>query len=235
MADDAAAPDGELKKPTAQADEPESGAVEPESAAVEAADSTTDATATEQAAPEHAAADETVGDEAVEDAEPAARNPISHVKLALIAGIVTVVALAALTGWLGYRAYESDRAEAQRNVFLQVGRQGAVNLTTINWENADADVQRILDSATGTFYDEFQQRAEPFVEVVKQAQSKSVGTVAEAGLESVGDNEAQVLVAVTVQTTNAGAPEQQPRAWRMRISVQEVDGDAKVSKVEFVP
>ncbi|WNG86360.1 Mce protein [Mycobacterium sp. ITM-2016-00317] len=227
MADDAAAPDGELKKPTAQAGEPESGTVEPESGAVEAADST------------DSAADETVGDEAVaetvEDTEPATRNPISHVKLALIAGIVAVVALAALTGWLGYRTYESDRAEAQRNVFLQVGRQGAVNLTTIDWENADADVQRILDSATGTFYDEFQQRAEPFVEVVKQAQSKSVGTVAEAGLESVGDNEAQVLVAVTVQTTNAGAPEQQPRAWRMRISVQEVDGDAKVSKVEFVP
>jgi Mce-associated membrane protein len=227
MADDAAAPDGELTKPAAPADEPESGAVEPESTAVDAADSTTDVTA-----------DETVGDPAAAeetDTEPAARTPISHVKLALIAGIVAVVALAALCGWLGYRAYESDRAEAQRSVFLQVGRQGAVNLTTIDWENADADVQRILDSATGTFYDEFQQRAEPFVEVVKQAQSKSVGTVAEAGLESVGDDEAQVLVAVTVQTTNAGAPEQQPRAWRMRISVQEVDGEAKVSKVEFVP
>lgn len=96
-------------------------------------------------------------------------------------------------------------------------------------------MQRILDSATGSFYDEFQQRAEPFVEVVKQAQSKSVGTIAEAGIESASENEAQVLVAVTVQTTNAGAPEQQPRAWRMRISVQDIDGDAKVSNVEFVP
>ncbi|MGP4057166.1 Mce protein [Mycobacterium sp. 4D054] len=170
----------------------------------------------------------------VED-EVAPRRPISHVKLALIAGTVGVLALAGLTGWLGYRTYESNKAEEQRNVFLQVGRQGALNLTTIDWQNADADVQRILDSATGTFYDDFQRRAEPFVEVVKQAQSKSVGTVAEAGLESSSDNEAQVLVAVTVQTTNAGAPEQQPRAWRMRLTVQDVDGEAKVAKVEFVP
>jgi Mce-associated membrane protein len=40
---------------------------------------------------------------------------------------------------------------------------------------------------------------------------------------------------VTVKTSNAGAPEQAPRAWRMRISVQKVDDGAKVSNVEFVP
>ena len=44
-----------------------------------------------------------------------------------------------------------------------------------------------------------------------------------------------MLVAVTVTPSNAGAPEQQPRAWRMRISVQKVGDDAKVSNVEFVP
>jgi len=146
-----------------------------------------------------------------------------------------VVVLAGLTGWLGFRAYQTYQADQQRKLFLQVGRQGALNLTTIDWQQADADVKRILDSATGTFYDDFQQRAQPFVEVVKQAQSKSVGTVSEAGLESESDNGAQVLVAVTVNTSNAGAPDQAPRAWRMRISVQKVGDEAKVSNVEFVP
>ena len=127
------------------------------------------------------------------------------------------------------------KADEQRKLFLQVGRQGALNLTTIDWQHADADVQRVLDSSTGTFYDDFQSRAAPFVEVVKQAQSKSVGTISEAGLESESDNAAKVLVAVTVNTTNAGAPEQQPRSWRMRISVEKVGDDAKVSNVEFVP
>ena len=63
-----------------------------------------------------------------------------------------VLALGGLAGWLGFRAYESQKLEAQRQLFLQVGRQGAINLTTIDWEHAEADVQRILDSATGTFY-----------------------------------------------------------------------------------
>lgn len=171
------------------------------------------------------------------DAEPTPpKAPMSHVRLATIVGLVVVVALAALTGWLGYRAYESRQAEDLRNLFLQVGRQGALNLTTISHEHAEQDVQRVLDSSTGTFYDDFQARAQPFIEVVKQAQSKSEGTISEAGIESLNGDEAKVLVAVTVNTTNAGAPEQAPRSWRMRISVQKTGEDeAKISNVEFVP
>jgi Mce-associated membrane protein len=71
--------------------------------------------------------------------------------------------------------------------------------------------------------------------VVKQAQSKSVGTVSEAGLESQSGDQAQVLVAVSVKTANLGAQEQRPRAWRMRIDVQKLGDQAKVSNLQFVP
>ena len=164
------------------------------------------------------------------------RAGMSHVQLTLIAGLVAVLVLGGLTGWLAYRANESRNLERQRETFLQVGRQGAINLTTLDYEHIDADVQRILDSATGTFYDDFQRRAPSFIDVVKQVKSKSVGTVTEAALEN-GDTptQAEVLVAITVTSVIAGQPEQQPRAWRMRILVQEIDDEAKVSNVEFVP
>ncbi|MGV0793474.1 Mce protein [Mycolicibacterium sp. XJ1819] len=182
-------------------------------------------------------ADSAEGDAADEGAETVApaKRKISHVRLATIAGLVLVLGLGGLAGWLGYQAYQARKADDLRNLFIQVGRQGALNLTTIDWEQAEGDVQRILDSATGTFYDDFQQRAQPFVEVVKQAQSKSTGSINEAGLESQSGNEGRVLVAVTVNTTNLGAPEQQPRSWRMRITVEKVGDEAKVSNVEFVP
>ena len=247
MADDAAAPDGELTESTSEPipkdEEAQSAAVEPESGAVVSTDTDDETADADTVGPdadgnvEAGVEDGDVEDEDVEDdqAPAPARAPMSHVKVALIAGLAGVVALTGLTGWLGFRAYESNQAEAERNLFLQVGRQGALNLTTIGYENAEEDVQRILDSATGTFYDDFQERAQPFVEVVKQAQSTSVGTISEAGLESVGDNVAQVLVAVEVKTSNAGAPEQEPRAWRMRISVEKHGDETKVSNVEFVP
>jgi Mce-associated membrane protein len=236
MADDAAAPDGELtdSNSTKSTKTEETGSDASSAIDIDDADDVDDQADT--ADDDEEDIDEEDIDEYTDDAETVATNsPMSHVRLATITGLVLVVALAALTGWLGYRTYESHNADAQRKMFLQVGRQGALNLTTIDWQQADADVQRILDSATGTFYDDFQKRAQPFTEVVKQAQSKSVGTIAEAGLETATDDEAQVLVAVTVKTSNAGAPDQQPRAWRMRISVQKVGDEAKVSNVEFVP
>ncbi len=156
-------------------------------------------------------------------------------RLGLLIGLVIVAALAALIGVLGVRAHDAHQSAQQRALYLQVGRQGAVNLTTIDWRHAEADVQRILDSATGSFYDDFAQRSAPFVEVVKKVQSVSTGTVTVAGLESSTDNDAQVLVAVNVETATSEAPQQTPRAWRMRISVQKVGDDVKVSNVEFVP
>jgi Mce-associated membrane protein len=163
------------------------------------------------------------------------RKPMPVVRLATLLGLVFVLGLAGLGGWMGYRLHESYESQQQRQLLIQTGRQGALNLTTIDWQHADADVQRILKSATGTFYDDFAKRSQSFIDVVEQAQSKSVGTIAEAGLESVSGSEAQVLVAVKVHTTNAGAPEQNPREWRMRISVQKVGDEAKVSNVAFVP
>jgi Mce-associated membrane protein len=169
-------------------------------------------------------------------ATPAPKPGWSHVRLALVVGTVIVVALGALVGWLGYRAYDATKTDQLRELLVSVGRQGAINLTTIHFDEADKDVQRILDSATDSFYDDFAKRSQPFIEVVKQAQSKSDGQVTEAGLESMTGSEGQVLVAVTVTTSNAGAPNQPPRSWRMRLTVKKTGNDeAKVSKVEFVP
>jgi Mce-associated membrane protein len=159
---------------------------------------------------------------------------MSPVRLALVVGVVAVVASSAVAGWLGFRQYQARQAQQQTELLIQVGRQGALNLTTIDWQHADTDVRRILDSATGAFYDDFAKRSQPFVEVLKKAQTKSVGTVNEAGLESQAGDEAQVMVAVSVATTNVGESEAEPRHWRMRISVKKVGDEAKVSKVAFV-
>ena len=220
MADDAATPSGELSKPASEPAEPLADSVDSDESAAEFLGE---------------AEDDGDGEDYPElDAEDTAPR-MSHVRLATIVGLVVVLALGGLVGWLSFRAYQSHQLDTQRKVFLQVGRQGALNLTTIDYQHVDDDVKRILDSATGKFYDDFQQRSQPFTDVVKQVKSKSVGTVTEAGLESESNDEAQVLVAVAVNTTVEGQPEQQPRAWRMRILVQKVGEDTKVSNVEFVP
>jgi Mce-associated membrane protein len=181
--------------------------------------------------------DATIDDDVNDESDKAApvKDSASHVRLATAVGLVVVVGLTALVGWLGFTAFQQKQAQDQRQLFVEVGRQGALNLTTIDWQHADTDVKRILDSATGTFYDDFSKREQPFIEVVKKAQATSKGTITEAALESESGDEAQVLVAVSVKTSNIVAAEQEPRAWRMRISVQKAGGEAKVSNVAFVP
>jgi Mce-associated membrane protein len=196
----------------------------------------------EEASPVDTVADVPLGARIAEPPDSAAdgrrrrrRRRIPIHRQLLLFGLTTVVTLAGVAGWLGWRSYQTQQITQQRVLFLEAGRQGAVNLTTIDWRNADGDVQRILDSATGTFYDEFTKRSQPLIEVVKQVQSTSQGKITAAGLESVSGTEAQVLVAVSVKISNTAAPEQNPRSWRMRITVQKVGQDVKVSNVEFVP
>lgn len=166
--------------------------------------------------------------------DSSADSPAPSVRRAVLLGSAIVVSLSVLVGWLGFRAYQAHQEQALQSQLLQAARQGALNLTTIDWQHAEGDMQRILDGATGQFRDEFASRSQPFIEVVKQAKSTSVGTITEAGLESEEGGHARVLVAVAVKTSTAGAPEQDPRAWRMRITVQKDGDQAKVSNVEFV-
>ena len=241
MAADADAPDGELSKTAAKTPSPASPDHTDDDSPVSPEDSESTTAAESEAADGDADEaedyDAAVDDEVDNGSEDAAPVEVlrSHVRLATMVGLAIVLALAATVGWLGFRAYQSHQAQEQRQLFIQVGRQCALNLTTIDWQHADADVQRVLDSATGQFYDQFSKRKQPFIEVLKKAQSKSVGTITEAGLESDSGDKAQVLVAASIKTSNLGADDQPPREWRMRISVEKSGDEVKISNVAFVP
>ncbi|MEK1108245.1 mammalian cell entry protein [Mycobacterium ulcerans] len=176
-------------------------------------------------------------DEALEHrcADSAAEKHRSAPLRATLFGLAVVVALAAPLGWFGFRVHLAGQAQARQGQALRVARQVALNLTTIDWQHGDSDVHRILDSATGEFYNDFAERSKPFIEVLRQAKATTVGTVTEAGLESETADTAQALVAVSVQTSNGGEPDLMPRIWRIRITLERVDDGFKAAKVGFVP
>lgn len=156
-------------------------------------------------------------------------------RVAALTGSGMIVAVLALVGWLGFDNFRTGQQQAVQAQFVQAARQGALNLTTIDWKNVESDVDRIVNGATGDFHDDFSSRAADFAAVVKQAQSTSVGTVIDAGLESQTADTARALVAVSVQTTTSADTQQPPRTWRMRMTLQQVDDDQiKVANVEFV-
>jgi len=162
--------------------------------------------------------------------EPAARR--AWLRPALGVGLVV---LTGGTGWAWWADSQARREEATRAQMVSAGRDGVLALTTIDHNDVDRDVQRILDSSTGAFRDDFARRGDSLKAAARTARSTSVGTVREAGLESVDGDSAQVLVALTVMTSNRGAAERQPKSWRTRVTVTKTDGGFKVAGVEFVP
>lgn len=122
-------------------------------------------------------------------------------------------------------------------VYVQTARQTVLNLTTINPDTAQEDVDRLLAGASGDFQAEFEGREGPFVEVVQQARVDSVGEIIEAGLESSGDDYGEVLVAARamVQNSDNAEPEPEPRDFRLRVRVVDDGGVMTASRVEFVP
>jgi Mce-associated membrane protein len=162
------------------------------------------------------------------------KPPALKPRVVTVALLGLLVIVTALTGWLGLITYQSHRAEQERAMFVQVGRQGALNLTTIDWRSVESDVQRIRGSSTGTFLEDFTARQQAFTDVVQKAKATSSGEIIDAGLESESSDSAQVLVTVRVSNSKEGASEQPMQAWRMRISVTKVGDGAKVSDVEFV-
>ncbi len=160
-----------------------------------------------------------------------ARSPAQVERIALVIGMFAGVALAALVGWLGFRTYEAQSREAQRDLFVRTAQDVAINLSTVDYQHADADAQRIADSATGGFADSFAHRRQAYIDDATRTRLQLLGTVTDAGLESQNGDQGRVLVAVTVKSAD---PAHEPRFLRMRLTVQKMGDVAKVSDVAFV-
>jgi Mce-associated membrane protein len=151
----------------------------------------------------------------------------------IVVGLVMSVALGALLGWWSYRVQQTNHEHERELQFVEAGKQGAINLTSVDYHDAAKDVSRIMATSTGFVNQNFQERGPQFIQLVQQVKATTKGRVTEAGLESIDGDEARVLLAVQVDRWVNDAP-QEPSYFRMRVDVQHVGSEMKMSNVEFV-
>lgn len=206
--------------------------------ATDTGEAKTDDTDADEAEPE-----EDVSDETPEDAESESKSARSWRRVRLPPLSVTwkaavIILICAFTGASGYMMWQrheiTERNQHAAN-FLAGARQGVVNMTSLDFNRAKEDVQRVIDSSTGQFRDDFQQRAKDFTTVVEQSKVVTQGTVNAAAVQSMDGNSALVLVAATSRITNAAGAKDEPRNWRLKVTVTDDGGQYKMSKLEFVP
>ncbi len=150
----------------------------------------------------------------------------------VVAGMVIVGSLVG-SGLIVWQHHNASVRRQHANEFIETAKQGVVAMTSLDFTNVNDQLRSILDNATGAFRDDLATRADDFIKVAQTSKVIAKGTVTAAGVESMTDDSAVVLVVGSEQVTNA-AGNQQPRTFRFRVTVTR-DGDArKVSKLEYV-
>lgn len=149
--------------------------------------------------------------------------------------IVLICAFIAASGYMMWNRHETVERNQRAANFIAGARQGVVNMTSMDFNKAKEDVQRVIDSSTGQFRDDFQARAKDFTTVVEQSKVVTQGTVNAAAVQSINGDYALVLVAATSHITNAAGAKDEPRNWRLKVTVKDDGGQYRMSNVEFIP
>lgn len=188
-------------------------------------------------------AEEAASRETAQDAEPESGSARSRRRLRLpswsvtwkAAAVVLICVFVAASVYMMWQRHEISERNQRAANFLAGAKQGVVNMTSLDFNRAKEDVQRVIDSSTGQFRDDFQQRAKDFITVVEQSKVVTEGNVTAAAVQSMDGNSAVVLVAATSRITNAAGAKDEPRRWRLKVTVTEDGGQYKMSKLEFIP
>ncbi|WP_280414111.1 hypothetical protein [Nocardia carnea] len=162
------------------------------------------------------------------------RRPSGRAVARAVVAVIVLVSLAA-GGYSIWNHQQITAAQAREDEFLNAAREGVIALTTLDSGKAADDVKRVLDHSTGAFRTDFQTRSEDFTKVVEQSKVATQGEITAAAVESMTDESAVVLVSAVSRVTNTAGAQQEPRVWRLSVTVTREDSELKMSKVEFVP
>jgi Mce-associated membrane protein len=150
------------------------------------------------------------------------------------AAITVICASLGASGYLVWH-HRSVLQERQRAAeFTAAAQQGVVTLMSIDFNKAKEDVQRVIDSSTGKFKDDYQSSADDLTKALEQSKVVTNVTVNAVAMESMTHNSGVVLVAATSEATNANGAQQRPAKWRLSLTLTRDGGQLKMSKVEFV-
>jgi Mce-associated membrane protein len=166
---------------------------------------------------------------------PPARGRSLRRFAALAIGALAVIGLLGLTAFMVVQHSKVAAQRAYDRGIVEAASRGVMALLSIDHGKADADVKRVLDLSIGAFRDDFASRSEDFIKTARESKAVTVGSVTAAALEATYPGNAVVLVAASSQVTNSNGARNDPRPWRMSVTMSLDENQWKMSNVEFVP
>lgn len=137
---------------------------------------------------------------------------------------LVVVVLLAACGWLGYLVWVDHREDDLRRTATEDASRLVAQLATYDHTDVDANLEAVVAEATPGFAERYREVSEGLRELLSSGQGTSAATVTHAGVQSVDDERAVVLVFLDQEVTNVTVPEGRVDASRMVVSLVR-DGD----------
>ena len=138
-----------------------------------------------------------------------------------LVAVLAVVLVALVVGAvLLFPRWQDARAdEARHEAVLRAATAEVIAFTTIDHRSVESSVERVLAGATGDFKKQFESSREQLEELTKDNQSVSKGQVLKAGVVSMDEDSARVIVVADSTVTNVSAPDPQPRHYRLQLDL----------------
>lgn len=155
----------------------------------------------------------------------------------LLSGVAILVSGALLTasGYMVWFHQQADREQQRRAEFSAAASQAAVTLMSIDSATAKDNVQQIIDNSTGPFKEDIESTSEDLVKAAQDSKATTKATARASAVQSMDGDSAVVLVSTSTTVSNSAGANQQPRNWRLSVTMVRDGGQIKMSKVEFVP
>jgi Mce-associated membrane protein len=153
-----------------------------------------------------------------------------------VAALLGVVVLALVVGGaVLFPRWQDARAEqAGYDAVLRAATAEVIAFTTLDYRDIDPSIDRVLAGATGDFKKQFASSRDQLVQLSKRNESVSKGQVLRAGVVSMDDDSARVIVVADSSVTNVNAPDPQPRHYRLQLDLVKQGDRWLTSGLEFV-
>lgn len=155
--------------------------------------------------------------------------------ICIAVAVLLICATGAASGYMVWEHRAAVRDRQKTAEFTAAARQAVVTLMSMNFQNAKKDAQRVADDSTGQFRDDFTRNLNDLTALVEQSKVVTTAKVNGAAVQSISGDSATVLVAASSEVTNSAGAHQEPRAWRLVVTMTRDGGQLKMSRVEFIP
>jgi serine/threonine-protein kinase len=162
------------------------------------------------------------------------RSGVVGIAVPAILAVLLAVAITFAVAVPGRSGPAPAAAEPDWEPYVAAAKTVAEAIYTSDYRTVDQDYQRILDITTGPLHDDFKEHADVVIDGTRSLESVSSATAVGAGLEKLGTDRADVIVAVKVQTGRASWRDPFPDVERLRLTIERVGDEYKASRMQEV-